>query len=215
MIKKILISICTAIFITLPAFCKDVIPSYSTTLHTKTYGFYQVGTPIILHQEPDEKSEVVQTINWTSDSLTPQELSFDDVFTVFIGSKQLALMAVDDETEDWVKLIYDNKNNKSGWMKKDDPYKFLTWLNFYNTYGRKYGLYILKGAPDEVKNIRSGNDEMSQLLSEINMPTKIKLNAIRGNWALISVLDFDREPKTGYIRWRGDDGIRYLFPDIK
>ena len=119
-----------AIFIILPAFCKDVIPSYSTTLHTRTYGFYQVGSPIILHQEPDEKSGIIQTINWTSEALTPQELSFDDVFTVFIGSKQLALMAVDDETEDWVKLIYDNKNNLSGWMKKDDPYKFMTWIHF-------------------------------------------------------------------------------------
>ena len=140
---------------------------------------------------------------------------FSDLFVVFIPSKELGYAAVTDETDGWIEIIYNNRTGETGWIKKDDPYKFLTWLNFYNTYGRKYGLYILKGAPDEVKNIRSGNDEMSQLLSEINMPTKIKLNAIRGNWALISVLDFDREPKTGYIRWRGDDGIRYLFPDIK
>ena len=215
MIKKILISICTAIFITLPAFCKDVIPSYSTTLHTKTYGFYQVGTPIILHQEPDEKSEVVQTINWTSDSLTPQELSFDDVFTVFIGSKQLALMAVDDETEDWVKLIYDNKNNKSGWMKKDDPYKFMTWIHFYNTYGKKYGLKILKDAPENTYKLYSDTDETSQVVAHINHPQYIKLNVLRGNWALVSVVDLDKTPKTGYIRWRGDDGAKYVFPAVR
>ena len=88
-------------------------------------------------------------------------------------------------------------------------------MNFYNMYGRKYGLYILKGAPESVKNIKSAPDESSQFIAEMNMPTKIKLNVIRGNWALVSVLDLDRTPKTGYIRWRGDDGIHYLFPDIK
>ena len=48
-------------------------------------------------------------------------------------------------------------------------------------------------------------------------PSKVRivLNVIRGNWALVTVVDIDRTPKTGYIRWRSDDGVKYLFPDIK
>lgn len=215
MIKKILTATCLTFFLSLQVQCKDVIPSYGTTLHTKTYGFYQVGKKVELHKEPDENSEIIKTINWTSDKLNPEELSFDDVFSVFIGSKELALMAVDDETEDWVKLIYDNKNNQSGWFKKDDPYKFMTWIYFYNAYGKKYGLKILKDAPEVTEKLYSSPDENSQIVARINHPQYIKLNVLRGNWALVSVVDLDKIPKTGYIRWRSDEGVKYLFPDIK
>ncbi len=215
MIKKILTVIGLTFLLALPAASKDVIPSYGTTLHTKTYGFYQVGKKVVLHEEPDENSKIIQEINWTSDKLNPEELSFDDVFSVFIGSKELALMAVDDETEDWIKLIYDNKNNKSGWLKKDDPYKFMTWVYFYNAYGKKYGLKILKDAPEVTEKLYSSPDETSQIIARINHPQYIKLNVLRGNWALVSVMDLDKTPKTGYLRWRSDDGVKYLFPDIK
>ncbi len=155
------------------------------------------------------------TISWTKDKLMPEGLAYDDVFSVFIMSKELALMAVDDETEEWVKLIYDNKNNKSGWMKKDDPFKFMTWINFYNTYGRKYGLKILKDAPESVYDLRAKTEDDSQAVAHINHPEFIKLNVIKGNWALVSVVDIDKTPKTGYIRWRSDDGVKYVFPAIK
>ena len=82
-------------------------------------------------------------------------------------------------------------------------------------YGRKYGLYELKGAPKSINDIRSATDDNAQLISQMNIPSRINLNVIRGNWALVSVMDIDKTAKTGYIRWRGDDGVKYLFPDIK
>lgn len=215
MIKNFIALIFLMIVLALPAVCADVLPKYSTNLHTKTYGFYQVDKLVVLHEKTDENSKIVKTISWTKEKLMPEDLSYDDVFTVFISSKELALMAVEDETEDWVKLIYDNKNNKSGWMKKDDPYKFMTWINLYNSYGRKYGLKVLKDAPDFVNALYAGPDDKSQVVSRLNHPEFIKLNVIRGNWALVTVVDLDRTPKTGYIRWRSDDGVKYLFPAIK
>lgn len=215
MIKKLIILFFLSVITSLPAFCKDVIPQYTQNLHTKTYGFYQVSKLIVLHESPDENSKIVQTISWTKDKLMPENTNYDDVFSVFIGEKELALMAVEDETEDWVKLIYDNKNNKSGWMKKDDPYKFMTWINFYNAYGKKYGLKLLQDAPEAAEALHAQTDDNSQAVAYINHPEYIKLNVIRGNWALVTVVDIDRTPKTGYIRWRSDDGVKYLFPDIK
>ena len=91
----------------------------------------------------------------------------------------------------------------------------MTWINFYNTYGKKYGLVLLVGSPESCKSIKSSTEDTARNISEMNYPQKIKLNVIRGNWALVSVMDLDRTPKTGYIRWRSDDGIRYFFPDIK
>ena len=52
-------------------------------------------------------------------------------------------------------------------------------------------------------------------IAAINLPQKINLTAIKGNWALVSVFDIDKVPKTGYVRWRSDEGVRYYFPAIK
>ena len=59
------------------------------------------------------------------------------------------------------------------------------------------------------------NPESLKTISTMNTPQAIHLNIIKGNWALVSVLDMDKTPKTGYVRWRSDDGVRYFFPDIK
>ena len=48
-----------------------------------------------------------------------------------------------------------------------------------------------------------------------NYVKQIKLTAVRGNWALVSVFDIDKTPKTGYMRWRSDEGVIYAFPNIK
>lgn len=80
---------------------------------------------------------------------------------------------------------------------------------------KKYGLNLLKEAPPEAKDLHTSTDDKSQIVGTINMPQKINLNVMRGNWALVSVMDIDRTPKTGYVRWRSDNGVKYYFPAIK
>ncbi|HCB11604.1 MAG TPA: hypothetical protein DEO94_05660, partial [Cyanobacteria bacterium UBA11991] len=80
---------------------------------------------------------------------------------------------------------------------------------------KKYGVKILKGAPAFCTDLKSSPDDMAQNISTINLPKIIRLNLIRGNWALVSIMDLDKTPKTGYVRWRSDDGVRYFYPDIK
>ncbi len=213
--KKLIVSLILLLGLILPVNAADIMPVNVEPNDIRTIGVYQAPKNITLYKEPDETSDIINSIKWTGVDIFPEAVKHSDLFMVFIPSKELGYLAVTDEIEDWVEVIYNHKTGETGWMKKDDPYKFLTWINFYNMYGKKYGLYVLKGAPESVNSIRSATDDSSQLIAEMNMPTKIKLNVIRGNWALVSVLDLDRAPKTGYIRWRGDDGIRYLFPAIK
>lgn len=213
--KKLIVLVTLLLGLILPVYAADIMPVEVEANDIRTIGLYQVPKNITLYKEPDENSDIKHSIKWSAVDIFPEGVNFADLFVVFIPSKELGYAAVTDETDEWVEIIYNHKTGETGWIKKDDPYKFLSWINFYNMYGRKYGLYVLKGAPDAVKNIRSATDDSAQLIAEMNMPTKIKLNVIRGNWALVSVLDLDRAPKTGYIRWRGDDGIRYLFPAIK
>lgn len=213
--KKILICLMIMFAMMQAVLAADVLPQSVSLKYTATLGLYQASNEIVLRSEPRESAPIVHSIKWNNKEVFPDSLKFSDLFVVFIPSKQLALLAVSDETEDWVEVIYNNEDGSKGWMKKDDPYKFMTWLNFYNMYGRKYGLYVLKGAPESVNDIRSATDDSSQVISRINMPKFIKLNAVKGNWVLVSVVDIDNQPKTGYIRWRGDNGVKYLFPAIK
>ncbi len=213
--KKIIISILLFLTLTLQVNAVDVMPSMVSLSNTNTIGVYQVSNPVVLRAAPDENSPIIKVVKWDDSKIEPSDLKFSEVFVILIKSKGLALMAVTDETEDWVELLYNNETGERGWMKKDDPLKFSTWYNFYSMYGRKYGLYILTGAPDAAREMRGSTEDSSKIIAEINTPVKINLNVIRGNWMLLSVMDLDKIPKTGYVRWRSDDGVKYLFPAIK
>ena len=196
-------------------FAKDVIPVRPNINQIQSVGLYQVGDDIKIYEEPDEDSLLLYRVRWNKEEFFPEEIGFDKFFVVFLEDKNLALVAVTDYDDEWVEIIYDNTTGKKGWIKMDDPYKFMTWINFYNSYGKKYGLTLLKSSPESCYNLKAATDDNSQTVSTINHPKKINLNVIRGNWALVSVMDVDRTPKTGYVRWRSDDGIRYFFPALK
>lgn len=134
--KKIIISLLLFFTLVLPVLAADVMPNVVSLSNTNTLGIYQVSNNIVLRKSPEDKAPIVKVIRIINKSIEPSELSFEDIFVVYNESKELALMAVTDETEDWVELIYNNKTGERGWLKKDDPYKFLTWVNFYNTYAK-------------------------------------------------------------------------------
>ena len=196
-------------------FAKDILPTRVNLNQVNTIGMYQVGDDITIYKEPHNESQILYRVRWNNDEFFPEDIGTEKFFMVFLPKKALALVGVTDMTDDWIEIVYDNSTGKTGWIKKDDPYKFMTWINFYNTYGKKYGLILLKSSPESCNDIKASTDDLSQTISAINYPKKINLSVIRGNWALVSVLDLDKTPKTGYIRWRSDDGIRYFFPDLK
>lgn len=196
-------------------YAKDIIPVRPNITQTTTIGMYQVGDDVRIYKEPNEDSQILYRVRWNNDEFFPSEIGFENFFTVFLPKKNLALVSVTDFNDDWVEIIYNNSTGQTGWIKKDDPYKFMTWINFYNTYGKKYGLVLLKSAPEACKDIKAQTDDLAKTISTMNYPQKINLNVIRGNWALVSVLDLDKTPKTGYVRWRSDNGVRYFFPDIR
>lgn len=213
--KKIIFTCALFLILTTGAFAANVIPESVCLKNTNTFGVYQVGHAIVIYAEPDEKSQIKQKIVWDSENVVPQNLTQKDLFVLYLKNKDFALMAVTDETEDWVEVIYNDATGEKGWIKKDDPFKFNTWVNFYNMFGRKYGLKILKGAPEKTYSLYGTPDDNAKEISVINHPELINLNIIKGNWMLVTVVDADKTPKTGYIRWRSDDGIKYLFPDVK
>ena len=207
--KKILLIIC--MFFMLPVFA-DNMPFYVDTIPKDAIGIFQIGDNITIYSHPEANSKVVKKMDF---SYNPETMP-DNTFALLINEKKLGFLYVSDIGDDgWVEVIYNRMNNSRGWVQTEDRFQFMPWLSFYNMYGRKYGLRLMKDAPEDVENLHSKSEDLSQNVSKLRYVKQIRLTAIRGNWALVSVVDIDKTPKTGYLRWRSDDGKIYAFPNIK
>lgn len=207
--KRFLLVLCM-MFI-LPVFA-DVMPFYVNTIPKDAIGMYQTGDNITIYSEPEANSKTIKSFNFSYKAETMP----DGIFALLLNEKKLGFLYVSDIGDDgWVEVIYDKFTGARGWVLTEDRFQFLPWLSFYNMYGRKYGLRLFKDAPDEIEVLRSKSEETSQNVAKLNYVKQIKLTAVRGNWALVSVFDIDKTPKTGYMRWRSDEGVIYAFPNIK
>lgn len=198
-------------FVSLPVFA-DTMPFYIDSIPKGTLGLYQIDKALTLFSHPEANSEVIKTFEF---SYNPETMP-DNMFALLLNEKQLGFLYVSDISEEgWVQVIYDKQTGAKGWVMTVDRMQFQPWLNFYNLYGRKYGLRLLKDAPEDVEVLKAKPEELAQTISKFNYVKQIKLTVLRGNWALVSVFDIDKTPKTGYLRWRSDDGVIYAFPNIK
>ena len=195
----------------LPVFA-DTMPFYMDSIPKNSIGLYQTDKEVTLYTHPDANSGVIKKMQF---SYEPETMP-DSVFAVLINEKKLGFLYVTDiGDEGWVEVIYDKRSGARGWVNTVDSMQFQPWRNFYNLYGRKYGLRILKNTPEDLEVLRAKSEDLSQIVSKLNFVKQIKLTVIRGNWALVSVQDLDETPKTGYLKWRESDGRIYAFPNIK
>ena len=207
--KKLLLIICMMFM--LPVFA-DVMPFYVNSIPKDAIGMYQTGENITIYSEPEANSKAIKNVEF---SYKPETMP-DGMFAVLLNEKKLGFLYVSDIGDDgWVEVIYDRHTGARGWVLTEDKFQFLPWLSFYNMYGRKYGLRLFKDTPDKIEVLRAKSEETSQNVDKLNYVKQIKLTAIRGNWALVSVFDIDKTPKTGYLRWRSNEGVIYAFPNIK
>lgn len=207
--KKFLLIICMMFM--LPVFA-DVMPFYVNSIPKDAIGMYQTGENITILSEPEANSKTIKTFEF---SYKPETMP-DGMFAVLLNEKKLGFLYVSDIGDDgWVEVIYDRHTGARGWVLTEDRFQFLPWLTFYNMYGRKYGLRLFKDTPDEIEVLHAKSEDLSQNIGKLNFVKQIKLTTIRGNWALVSVFDIDKTPKTGYLRWRSNEGIIYAFPNIK
>jgi hypothetical protein len=207
--KKLLIIL--VMFLVLPVFA-DTMPFYMDSIPKSALGLYQTDNEIVLYSHPEANSSMIKKMEF---SYNPETMP-DRVFAVLINEKKLGFLYVTDiGDEGWVEVIYDKRTGAKGWTQVKDQMQFLPWRNFYNLYGRKYGLRMLKDAPKDLEVLRAKSEDLSQIVAKFNYVKQIKLTVIRGNWALVSIQDIDETPKTGYLKWREKDGTIYAFPNIK
>ena len=214
--KKILVILTLLFTLILPANA-DVMPYYVNNINSNSIGVYQAANNIKIYKEPNENSPLLLNVVWDSKTFNCSEVSASNLFVAFLPKKDLAFLTVVDENDnqDWVQVAYNQNGMKNGWVKKEDEFKFMSWRTFFNWYGRKYGLYYLKDAPESSRSILGTNTEESKAIGKINVPQSINLTSVKGNWLLINAYDMDKVTKIGWIQWRNTSGEIYLFPDIK
>ena len=211
--KKILISLLFVLLMSLQAFA-DIVPYRVNDVPAGTLGVYQPTNGIKLYAKPELSSKVLFEKKWSYLNVLSTDY-VDNLFAILLPKKELSFVYATDMDEDFVQVFYDKTNKSLGWAYKEDNFQFLPWITFYNMYGRKYGLKLLKDAPNTVLNVHSRSDINSQIIGKLNRPKEIRLTTIQGNWALVTVLNIDNKVDTGFIQWRGENGELYYFPSIK
>ncbi len=215
-VTKFIVSAFLLISLAVPAFA-DVMPYYTSNITKDVIGFIQVPESFNVYAEPTQASELLETLSWNKTEVKYSGGVMEPavVFTLMFYDKKLAFCTVLDEYEGWYKIVYDKEKNLSGWIKPAIPQDFWNLREFYTAYGKKYGLYYFKDAPEPTKKLHSGASDTSQEIGGFDIVKFIKLSIIRGNWALVSVVDMSDVPKTGFVKWRNADGQLYMFPKFE
>ena len=168
--KKFLIIL--MMFLAMPVMA-DTMPFYVNSIPKGMLGLYQTDKELTLYSHPDANSNVIKKFEFSYD---PETMP-DSVFALLINEKNLGFMYVSDiGDEGWVQLVYDKRTGAKGWTLVADRMQFLPWLNFYNLYGRKYGLRLLKDAPEDIEVLRAKSEDNSQTVSKLNYIKQIILN---------------------------------------
>ena len=204
-------------FFVTPAFA-DVMPYYVNSISPNSIGVYQAPNDIKIYSEPTENSKLLVEATWSQKGYSCPPIAESNLFVVYLPKKNLAFLSVTDENDegDWIEVLFiQNGAEKRGWVKLEDEFRFMNWRTFFNIYGRKYGLYYMKDAPESAKFIYGSAIDEAKTIGKITLPQIVKLTNVSGNWLLAIAIDYDKSQKIGWLKWRTISGEIYLFPNIK
>ena len=215
--KKIILGLIICLLCAVPAFCVEFMPKYKDNLKDCGIGLYFSEGAATVYEKPDENSKVIAKLSWDSDKVILNDMIMPpkNVFAVFIPSNALSgFIAVDEEGE-YTKIIYNNAKQQTGWIKNAPDTKVYYWRQLFYKYGKTKGLYLFSDTPKDDRNLKLAPEEDSEISYEFIYPKYIRLQLIKGNWALVKVVDYDNEQKVGWFKWRNSDGTLNMFPQFK
>ena len=196
------------------AFC-NVVPYYFSSLKVSPVGFTFVKSPLNMRNIPDRNAPVVEVVSFDFDDniscFRDEGCKVSEVFSVYVKEKKVAVMSAVDKTDEWNFVCFNKSKNKTcGWVEDKDN-KFYGLMDFYNIFGRKYGLYILHDLSKADRTIYSSPTKNTNSTGELMLPKSITPWLVQGNWILVKVLDFDNDKKTGWFNFRDESGRLKLF----
>jgi len=194
----------------------DVMPYYINSLRRYGAGFCEVQSPLVMRQEPKKEGKILETLNFdyndrASCLINKTKCEIDDIFAAYSTNKKIAFLTTVDTSEDWNLVCFNQSEHPvCGWVENDKN-KFYTTGEFFDKFGKKYGVYLFKDLQKKDKILYSAPFTTTNATASLQMPKHITPWLIRGNWMLIKAQDYDNAFKTGYINYRGDNGKLKLF----
>ena len=215
--KKLILSIIFVLCLMLPAFSVDFMPKYNDSIKDYGIGLYFGEGEVTVYEEPNDKSQVIADIHWDAEHVFINDTAYDPryIFGIFLPKKALAGFIALDEDGDYTKIIYDNSRGLSGWIKNAPETKAYNWRQLFYKYGKTKGIYLFANTPKDNKILKVSPDDDAETSSTFVYQKFIRLQIIKGNWALVKVLDYDDEEKIGWFRWRNPDGTLNMYPNFR
>ncbi len=200
----------------------DFMPAYTNSINHFGIGAARVTNYIEIYEKPDLNSGVKERIYWNSAGNYIAEdknnKNPNDVFIVYMPDENRVFLSAEDENEEWINVCYNQKKKEFGWIKKENGKhgaKFYLYRDLIFEYGKKYGFYTFRNLPENLKTLHSSPNANSSIVDDFNYPKYISPWLIQGNWILVKVTTADNQTKTGWFRWRSDDGRLFGFVNFK
>ncbi len=213
--NKIILTI--FIFLNLLSIAKaDVIPYYINSLKRYGIGYTSVSSPLVMRRTPDSNGEILETLEFdfkgnVACQKNTDRCDINEIFSAYSESKNIALLTTLDETQDWNMVCFNQINSPvCGWVETSKN-RYYGWAEFFNIYGKKYGIYLFKDLQKKDKLLYASPIKETNTTGSIELAKSVIPWLVRGNWILVKVIDFDNQAKTGWINFRGDDNKLKLF----
>ncbi|MBR2068138.1 MAG: hypothetical protein IJ877_00100 [Candidatus Gastranaerophilales bacterium] len=194
----------------------DVMPYYINSLRRNGIGFTSIQSPLVMRRTPSNDGEILETLNFDFKGqanclINKSRCSVDEIFAAYSEKNKIALLTTIDESENWSLVCFNQTQNPvCGWVD-EKVNKYYNWTDFFNMYGKKYGLYLFKDLQKADKVLFGAPMKQTNTTGSIEMPKKIIPWLVRGNWVLVKVVDFGAQNKTGWLNYRDDRGKLKLF----
>lgn len=194
----------------------EVMPYYTSSIKRAGVGFTMATSPLIMRQEAKADGKILETLNFDFKSepvcsINKQKCNLDDIFVVYKEDKKIAFLSAIDETDGWSLVCFNQSQSPvCGWVKEDKN-KFYTTREFFDHYGKKYGMYFFKDVQKPDRTMYSAPVKQTNSVGIAEMPKFISPWLFQGNWVLVKVLDFGNSQKTGWLNFRSDMGKLKMF----
>lgn len=220
MLKKLVISLVIFATSAITVFATDKVPTSSKSIRHYGIGLLKMEKDFDAYVAPSEKSKKLKhftlPVENTKSAIIRDSRNVYNPYIVNMPSKNEFYTAIAEYPENGWAQIYINQNgNQLGWVEIEDDSNFLTWKEFVFQFGRENGIKLMSDVPKSHFKLYSKDSEDAQVVDEFTYPEHIALRIIRGNWALVTVVDSGSVYKTGWFKWRNDDGKLNIFPKMK
>jgi len=206
------------------------------TPHSKTVklnygqGVWYAPHSFTIYSKPSTDSAHLADITWDANSdqtlteaLAHGSLPARQCMVAYYPTYQLGLLTVVGDAEpNWVEVVWDQTNNKTGWVQTTDtpklgflpkPGMFQTWTDFMITHAKPAGIQWFNGVPDSIRQLHSQPDDYAKVVPAFYLQ-RLKVLHLKGNWMLMQGLDLERNSPIGWVRWREENGQLLLFPNL-